>query len=259
MIYIATVHFRDDMWVLPQRKYLLKNLNQPFKVFSIFQDIDFNEYRHDMYNIIDNEDVKHLYKDIPGGMSPRSKDHGMKLNFLFECISKEAKDDDIVIFLDGDAFPISEKINEILINLNGNYNLIAMQTLEDNYLFPHNAFTACKVGFWKRKCTWSFEAYGDHIIDIGVNLLNILKDDEWMKLNRTNVNDLHELFFGIYGDVIYHHGAGFRPKVFRKDLLSSNLKYDSFQKSNTYNDISLKSDMVYDKINNNFNFWKEFL
>jgi hypothetical protein len=28
---------------------------------------------------------------------------------------------------------------------------------------------------------------------------------------RSNRVDLDPLFFGIYGDVIYHHGAGFRP------------------------------------------------
>ena len=32
----------------------------------------------------------------------------------------------------------------------------------------------------------------------------------WVQVLRTNRRDLDPLFFAIYGDVIYHHGAGFR-------------------------------------------------
>ena len=36
---------------------------------------------------------------------------------------------------------------------------------------------------------------------------------EWRPLLRSNGTDLDPLYFGIYGDVVYHHGAGFRiPK-----------------------------------------------
>ena len=48
------------------------------------------------------------------------------------------------------------------------------------------------------------------------------------KLRRSNLNQAHRLIGGIYGDLIYHHGAGSRPQVTfwdepeRKELLQAN-------------------------------------
>lgn len=40
----------------------------------------------------------------------------------------------------------------------------------------------------------------------------------WKPLLRSTQFDLHPLWFAIYGDVVYHHGAGFRPPISRIDL-----------------------------------------
>jgi hypothetical protein len=37
-------------------------------------------------------------------------------------------------------------------------------------------------------------------------------------LTRTNTVDLHPVWFAIYGDVVYHHGAGFRTGWTLDDL-----------------------------------------
>jgi len=40
-----------------------------------------------------------------------------------------------------------------------------------------------------------------------------------VQLLRTNGSKLHPLFFAIYGDIVYHHGAGFRGNALsRADL-----------------------------------------
>ncbi len=59
--------------------------------------------------------------------------------------------------------------------------------------------------------------------DAGGNLLKILSDKKifWGKIHRTINNPFHPVFFGIYGDVIYHHGAGFRNPLTRFDRVKS--------------------------------------
>ena len=44
------------------------------------------------------------------------------------------------------------------------------------------------------------------------------KKIDWYPMLRSNRRDLHPLWFGLYEDLIYHHGAGFRPPVSRADL-----------------------------------------
>jgi hypothetical protein len=47
---------------------------------------------------------------------------------------------------------------------------------------------------------------------VGANLLRQLEltGTPWTQVLRTNRRNPHPLFFGIYGDAVYHHGAGFR-------------------------------------------------
>ncbi|MBJ7514128.1 MAG: hypothetical protein JHC94_07385, partial [Acidimicrobiia bacterium] len=56
---------------------------------------------------------------------------------------------------------------------------------------------------------------GDRLTDVGANLLgNLLERGiEWRPLLRSNKFNLDPLWFGIYGDVVYHHGAGSRPAI----------------------------------------------
>jgi hypothetical protein len=56
--------------------------------------------------------------------------------------------------------------------------------------------------------------------DVGGNLLRALEraGDDWTPLLRSNRVNLHPLWFGVYGNVVYHHGAGFRWAVGRVDL-----------------------------------------
>jgi hypothetical protein len=58
------------------------------------------------------------------------------------------------------------------------------------------------------------------VTDPGGNLLGILEGNglDWHAMPRTNKKDLHPLWFGIYDDVVYHHGAGFRRMISRVDL-----------------------------------------
>jgi hypothetical protein len=48
--------------------------------------------------------------------------------------------------------------------------------------------------------------------DVGGNLLRSLElsNTPWVQVLRSNRKDLDPLYYGIYGETIYHHGAGFR-------------------------------------------------
>src|SRR5919198_425248 len=50
------------------------------------------------------------------------------------------------------------------------------------------------------------------VTDVGGNLLGLLeaRGIEWYPLLRTNKVNPHPLQFGVYGDLVYHHGGGFR-------------------------------------------------
>ena len=41
---------------------------------------------------------------------------------------------------------------------------------------------------------------------------------------RSNRRNLHPLWFGLYEDLIYHHGAGFRPPLSRADFAELSAK-----------------------------------
>jgi hypothetical protein len=55
---------------------------------------------------------------------------------------------------------------------------------------------------------------------VGGTLYNQLleRGADWLPLLRTNTRELHPLWFAIYGDHVYHHGAGFRRRVSRVDV-----------------------------------------
>ena len=160
-------------------------------------------------------------------------EHAIKLNRLADTIAAATtRADDILIFLDGDAFPVAD-LRPLLNEALPKHKLVAVQRLENNGdIQPHPCFCATTVGFWRElQGDWR-EGYcwkdqnGREVTDVGGNLLKQVTDRgiNWLPLRRTNKFNLHPLFFGIYGGVVYHHGAGFRNSVSRLDLAQLKLK-----------------------------------
>jgi len=76
-------------------------------------------------------------------------------------------------------------------------------------------------GDWQSGYRWP-AAEGNLVTDVGGNLLGALQQEgiAWLPLLRTNRTNLHPVFFGVYGvygDPVYHHGAGSRPLLTRAD------------------------------------------
>lgn len=213
MLHVATVHFYSDRWLGPQLEYLARNLNRPYRVWATLEGIDARPYADRVREVVP---------------PPAWLKHAEKLNGLAEAITRESDPDDQLVFLDGDAFPIAP-LDSFLDDTLARYPLAAVRRDENHGdRQPHPCFAATTVGFWKeiggdwrRGYQWR-NASGSVTSDVGGNLLGILERGgiEWLPLLRTNRRDLRPPWFAVYEDLVYHHGAGFRPPISRAELFA---------------------------------------
>ena len=213
MIHVATVHWRDDRWLEPQRRYLERNVESPYRVYA------------DLEGIEEAEGVDVVTSTVVDAVAPNS--HAGKLNALGTLIAREAEPADVLLFLDGDAFPIAP-LDAFLEQTLARFPLAAIrrdENLGDKQ--PHPSFCATTVGFWRElggdwsrgpDWTWTNDL-GWTVEDTGGKLLATLteKQVDWYALRRTNRRNLHPVLFGVYDDLVYHHGAGFRQVFDRVD------------------------------------------
>src|SRR6266705_2494614 len=121
MIHVATVHWRSDRWIDLQLRYLDRFLPGPHSVYAFVNDVP-GDHAH-----------KFFYTS-----KERINDHATKLNILADLIRFSADDpSDVVIFIDGDAFPVAP-LGPLLDKRLERHRLIAVQTFENNGdLQPH--------------------------------------------------------------------------------------------------------------------------
>jgi hypothetical protein len=201
MIHIATVHWAYDRWIDVQLEYFERNVSEPYRVYA-WLDAD----------IMDNAPKFFYATDIP------LKEHELKLTLLGDLVAHAAEPDEMIVFIDGDAFPIAPMVPFLREKLASN-PLVAVRRDENNGdPQPHPSFCATTAGFWRelpgdwrRGYKWR-NRQGDNVTDVGGNMLGLLqsKGIDWYPLLRTNKVNPHPLQFGVYGDLIYHHGGGFR-------------------------------------------------
>ena len=209
MLHIATVHYRFPRWIPIQARELNRRLRVPYRTWASLEGIEDPGWR------------AHFDRTIDARGS-----HAEKLNLLAGEISRSAADDDLIMFLDGDAFPIADPLPLIERSLDGAQMLAVRREENAGDPQPHPCFCVMRVGVWRQLpgdwsegLTWS-GPHGTPITDVGANLLQRLESTgtSWAALSRTNRRNPHPVLFGVYGDVIYHHGAGFRLPVTRGDL-----------------------------------------
>jgi hypothetical protein len=210
MLHIATVHWRTEDWIDIQLAHLKRHIKGPYRVYAFLNEVP----------------EANRAKFFHASLEP-VREHAAKLNMLADVIRSEAPDGDLIMFLDGDAFPIAD-LTPILDGVTAQNPLVAVQRLENNGdRQPHPCFCVTTVGFWasiggdwNEGHTWA-DRSGNPVTDVGGNLLGILEERRiaWRPLLRTNRTNLHPLWFGVYGGTVYHHGAGFRTdKLSRADL-----------------------------------------
>jgi len=207
VLYVATVHFQSARWIEVQLRYLNRTITEPFRTVAVLNEIG-PEFDSRFDTVI-----------------PAKGPHEGKLNLIAAEITSMARPDDIILFLDGDAFPIADPMPTIHRALSES-SLLAVRR-DENWgdRQPHPSFCAVRVsewerlhGDWSRGGIWLNDS-GHRVTDVGGNLLAALERSHstWTPLLRSNVWNPHPLWFGIYGDIVYHHGAGFRAPLSRVD------------------------------------------
>jgi hypothetical protein len=209
VINIATVHWQSAKWIEPQLQFLDRALDAPYRIFASVNGIP---------DALD-DDRFYFAADLTGS-------HAEKLNELAALIGDRSDPTDVLMFLDGDAFPVRPLVPWI-------DDLLAVHPLaavrRDENLGdpqPHPCFCVTTSGFWaeiggdwRSGGKWVNDV-GKSVTDVGGALLDRLRahDTPWLPLLRTNTANPHPLLFAVYGHRVYHHGAGFRSVPTRVDL-----------------------------------------
>lgn len=212
--HIATVHWKDSSFIKAQVSQLHRYLGRDnVCIYAFLNEIDsaYDKY----FDYIDKRNLKGRWN------------HPEKLNDLASVIMERAENDEIILFIDGDAFPIAPIDHLITDSVLGEEKLVAVKRLEnDGDPQPHPCFCATSVQYWREiggnwmpGPEWIRQSDGSSVSDVGGRLWKNLSDRNvtWKALLRSNQHDIHPLWFGIYGDAVYHHGAGFRKPMSRAD------------------------------------------
>ena len=200
MLYVASVHYRSPRWIEIQTRYLREQISVPMQIWSSLEHID-PSYGVHFDRILDQRGS-----------------HAGKLNHMAMEISQEAAEEDLIMFLDGDAFPIADPM-ALIDDALGRAGLVAVRRAENvDEPQPHPCFCVTTLGTWRRLPgdwtagpTWP-GARGGRTTDVGANLLRRLEltNTPWVEVLRSNRRNVDPLYFAVYGETIYHHGAGFR-------------------------------------------------
>jgi hypothetical protein len=204
VLHIATVHHGSPRWIEVQTRHLRRHISIPYQTWTSLERID-PSYAVHFDRVIDQAGA-----------------HAGKLNNLAMEIAHEADADadDLLMFLDGDAFPIADPLPLIRDGL-AKAPLIAVRRAENlGDAQPHPCFCVTTVGTWRElHGDWSAghrwsTPDGRRPTDVGGNLLRALEltKTPWVEVLRSNREHMDPLLFAIYGDTIYHHGAGFRRR-----------------------------------------------
>jgi hypothetical protein len=205
VIHVATVHHKSNKWIDIQLAYLRRHLHEPYRVVANLEGVP-GDHGQKFDRVI-----------------PARGRHAGKLNFMASEIVAEARADDLIMFIDGDAFPIADPMPTVHKALDETV-LIAVRREENGEdKQPHPSFCVVRAGDWDRlRGDWSMghcweDQFGELVSDSGGNLLAALEraGAPWTPIVRSNRVNPHPLWFAVYGDIIYHHGAGFRIPVAR--------------------------------------------
>jgi hypothetical protein len=242
MIHIITHHFATTAWLEIQKRHILKHTNPeqtPYKLYLAKYNLEIP----DDFELPDNWELIDL--DI---LYPKDgkNEHYLQMEWLYQnCIKDKAQDNDIIIFLDSDAFPCDERwLESISIGLLGH----EYKNISPEYKVPSDYEPACAVVihftenrgiaqpdhyypypdlcfFATTKKVWednNLEWYIDYSNPEHQNPGFGMKD-KIMEANlgnvaaitRTNKFNAHNVMFGVYGGILYHQHCGSRAIIGR--------------------------------------------
>ena len=234
MIHILTIHVNSDQWIDLQLGQINKH-TKDYKVWSYCDGFDVSSYK-DKFHFCESWQRKDNQKMNEG--NKMSSDHSTKLDDLttFVCNDPDTKDDDIMIWMDSDAFPVNNVNNYVTKKLS-KYPLLGVNRKENpnGDVIPHPSFVCSTAIFWRQhKWSWSgcqlvrklstrkrFNTGGTHDTGGKLYLHLLINNIDWYRMHRTHSLTAHPVNFTIYDDLIYHHGSGSRRSSSRWDLTNA--------------------------------------
>lgn len=210
MIYILSVHWHEQSWLERQIRYCQHNTNAEYQALCAVTGVT-TAGGPDHWTFVETKVAS----------------HGVKLNQLARRVCEKAQADDWLVFIDGDAFPIADDwVNKVQQALK-KAPFLAVQRLENSgERHPHPCFAVTTVGTWRKiKGDWRpgpelKDAEDRLYTDPGTRLALSLDQSgiAWQPLHRSpDTRQHHPIYFGVYGGIVYHHGAGFRKPISRLD------------------------------------------
>ena len=216
MIHIATTHFRDTGWIDLQLRHLERHTKEPYLTYASLEQIDARQRSRFDWTM---DHTGRIPSRKPGVLGP-----GLEacLNELAGEIIRRADPGDLLVFMHSDALPIADWVAPSRRTL-AEVPLAAIRRDENYEPVPHWSFCVTTAGFWSEVGDWSRGPTWDDGLrrasDTGALLWQRLerRGIAWHPLLRTNKVDLHPVLFGVYGDLVYHHGTGSRTPMTRRD------------------------------------------
>lgn len=179
------------------------------KIFYRMQSEFINRYTDE-----DKDSYKYVRLESREGMK-----HIRALGNILKWLKLYAKEGDLVIVMDSDAFPFRKGWIEKTENyLNQHNDFVAVQRMENPYHYrriPHPCFCA-----WHHGTKINFRAITNNPYIEG------WENRKWKSLHRSNSVNYHQQLYAIYDNFIYHHGAASR-NVNNNSFFSKGLKFES--------------------------------
>ncbi len=197
MLHIASAHSGSPRWLEIQRRALAEHIPIPYTTWGSVALMDPSHGA--------------VFDHVIEQKGPEAG----KLNHLAVEISAVAKEDDLLMFLAPDAFPVADPM-AVIDEAFERAALVAVRRSEnDGDPQPHPCFCVTTVGTWRSiggdwsdGYPWSAAGLG-RVTDFGGNLLRRLEltGARWVGLERTSSTALDPLHFGVYGGIVYFHDA----------------------------------------------------
>jgi len=242
MIHIITHHFTTTAWFEIQKKHILKYTNHeltPYKVYLA----KYNLELPDGFELPDNWELIDLDVIYP---KDGKNEHYLQMEWVYQnCVKDKAQDDDIIMFLDSDAFPCDGRWLEwISISLFGreykapsgrdyeipsDYESVAavvihflenrgIVQLDYYYPYPDLCFFATIKKTWEdNNLEWHIDYNNPAHQNPGFGMKDRIVDNNLKvtPITRTNKFNAHNVMFGVYGGMIYHQHCGSRAIIGR--------------------------------------------
>ena len=224
MIHILTLHYVTPAWLEIQKRHILKYTNtEDYKVWLGKYKLDIP----DDFEIPSNWEMIDLDKVYPPELG---NEHVFQMEWMYdECVKDKMDSQDIIVFMDNDAFPCDPAWIDILqesLVVENRQGICVIDRGNRGIAQPDEYWPLPDLCFFgttksaRSEYDLKFGIFHPTHQNPGMGMLDRMKvahqnGARWGILERTNIFNSHKVMFGVYGGMIYHQGAGTRGIVGR--------------------------------------------